>query len=793
MARRGQAETDVIARRRRAYGTDVPEISPLRGVRVLELSGAYAAGLTGRFLRGFGAEVTHVDPGAVVALTDDERAYVHAGKRHLPVGGPWRALLEDTDIVVSDLQPGALAVLGLDWNAHHASHPAQVIISITPFGLTGPYADHQHTNAVAFALGGIMSLTGDADRTPLITGGNQAYALAGGNAFAAAVTAWFARVRTGRGELADISGQECASGMLEYYSAYTSYHGLPMTRLGNRTRATWGIYPCLDGWAGVFALERQTPALFRLLDDPELSEPRFREPMQRLLPENDEELAAKLYVYFSDKTMVELRAISLETRVPMGTATTPADLLASAGLAERGAFDRAEAEGAVRMPGRPFPGLGWRGALDSDPVERAPIERSAATTAGAPELPLTGVRVIDLTMMWAGPYATLRMAEMGADVIKVESPSAWDNIRTLIPQPDVADPWNSDFYFNAYNRDKRSLTLDLAQPAGRDLLLRLAAESDVLIENYRADVLDKLGLGADVLHAVNPRLVVISMAAFGKHGPQRDYVGFGPVIEMMSGLASLSGYGDGEPFKTGISYGDPVAGTAAVAATSLALLRRECGAERTHIDLAQLETAIVLIGESFVAASRGEQPVHRGCRDARFAPQGCYPVAGDDQWLVLSVRTDAEWRALCDRIGLAVDDHLRSMGAEQRHAHHDEIDARIRSWSATTAPQAAMDGLQQSGIAAGRVLDTTTLLEDRHLVSRGFWVELPHPKMHPYRQQGAVWRLADSKPVPRRHSPLFGEHNREILQGLLGVGDDELSRLERAAVIADAPINPVFG
>ena len=784
----------MIARRRHAYRTAVPEISPLRGVRVLELSGAYAAGLAGRFLRGFGADVTHVGITTAAPLTADEQTYVHAGKPRLPVEGPWRALLEDTEIVVSDLQPAALAALDLDWTAHHASHPTQVIISITPFGLTGPYADHQHTNAVAFALGGIMSLTGDADRTPLVTGGNQAYALAGGNAFAAAVTAWFARVRTGRGELADISGQECASGMLEYYGAYTSYNGLPMTRLGNRTRATWGIYPCLDGWAGVFALERQTPALFRLLDDPELDEPRFREPLQRLLPENDEELAAKLYVYFSDKTMEDLRRISLATRVPMGTATTPTDLLASAGLAERNAFDPADAAGHIRVPGRPFPGFAWRGPLDAAEPTPTPVRRPVALVfAPAPELPLKGVRVIDLTMMWAGPYATLRMAEMGADVIKVESPSAWDNIRTLIPQPDVADPWNSAFYFNAFNRDKRSLTLDLAQPAGRDLLLRLAAESDVLIENYRADVLDKLGLGADVLHAVNPQLIVVSMAAFGKHGPQRDYVGFGPVIELMSGLASLSGYGDGEPFKTGISYGDPVAGTAAVAATSLALLRREAGAERTHIDLAQLETAMVLIGESFVAASRGEQPVHRGCRDDRFAPQGCYPVLGDDQWLVLSIRTDTEWHALCDRIGLPEDDRLRSMGAEQRHAHHDEIDARIRLWSATVASQAAMDGLQELGIAAGRVLDTTALLEDPHLVARSFWVELPHPKMHAYRQQGAVWRLADSKPAPRRHSPLFGEHNREILQGLLGVGDDELSRLERAAVIADAPINPGVG
>ena len=788
----------------------VTEIAPLRGVRVLELSGGYAAGLAGRFLRGYGADLAHFDPGFATPMTADEIAYVHAGKRSLLVGSTeadeWRRLLADVDIVLSDVQPGGLQALGIDWEAHRAEHPLQVIVSVTPFGLTGPYADHQHTNAVAFALGGIMSLTGDASRTPLVTGGNQAYALGAGNAFAAAVTLWLGRLRHGRGDLADISGQECAAGMLEYYGAYTSYTGLPMTRLGNQTRATWAIYPCLDGWAGVFALERQTPALFRLLDDPELAEPRFREPAQRQLPENDEELAAKLYVYFADKTMAELRATSLSTRVPMGTATTPTDLLASDGLAERGAFDRVDTEGTSLIPGRPFPGFGWRGALEAESAADSVADGAvvwAADRPGAPAatlvpepgptLPLAGIRVIDLTMMWAGPYATLRMAEMGADVIKVESPSAWDNIRTLIPQPDVTDPWNSAFYFNAYNRDKRSLTLDLAQPDGRELLLRLVTHADVLIENYRADVLDKLGLGADVLHATNPRLAVISMAAFGKYGPQRDYVGFGPVIELMSGLASLSGYGDGEPFKTGISYGDPVAGTAAVAATALALLRRELSSEPVHVDLAQLETGMVLIGEAFVAAGRGEEPVHRGCRDARFAPQGCYPVVGDDQWLVLSIRTDDEWRRLCDEIGVAEDDELRALTNSARHVRHDEIDARIRSWSVGTDPQAAMDRLQGAGLAAGRVLDTIALLEDPHLGARRFWVALPHPKMHAYRQQGAVWRLADGRPAPRRHSPLFGEHNAEILQGLLEVTDEEMAQLMSASVIADAPINPGVG
>src|SRR5687768_4755330 len=195
-----------------------------------------------------------------------------------------------------------------------------------------------------------------------------------------------------------------------------------------------------------------------------------------------------------------------------------------------------------------------------------------AGCAGMKKLPLEGVRIADLTMMWAGPFATRVLAEMGAEVIKIESPRAWDNIRTLIPQPGIEDPWNSSFYFNDYNRDKKSLTLDLAQDLGKQTFLKLVAKCDVVIENYRADVMDNLGLGYEVLRAAKPDIILISMAGYGKFGPEKDQVGFGPIIEQMSGLASMTGYGDdGVPTKTGLSYGDPVAGKAAAAAVALSL------------------------------------------------------------------------------------------------------------------------------------------------------------------------------------------------------------------------------
>ncbi len=415
-------------------------------------------------------------------------------------------------------------------------------------------------------------------------------------------------------------------------------------------------------------------------------------------------------------------------------------------------------------------------------------------------LPLEGVRVADLTHFWAGPAATARLAELGAEVWKIESPSAWDNGRTLIHQPGAPTPWESSYWFEAWHHDKKSVSLDLAQPRGRELFLDLVQHCDVVIENFRADVLDKLGIGWDVLRAVKPSLIVVSMAAFGKEGPDAALVGFGPVVELMSGLVSMTGYGDGEPYRAGVAYGDPVAGMAAVTAISLALLRRHRTGEGAIIDLAQRETTAAMAGEAFVAASlEGAEPVHHGNRSPRFAPQGCYRArpsrtelgtTRDEQWLVVSCRDDADWQALAavlERLDLA------DLDVDARRARHDELDGLIGAWVAARSAQGAMEALQAVGVPAGRVLDSGAVLDDPHLLGRGFWVHVPHPRMRRHKQFAPTWRMAEADLQLRRHAPLFGEHNAEVLGGVLGLSEDELAELTEAGIIADAPINPGVG
>ncbi len=406
------------------------------------------------------------------------------------------------------------------------------------------------------------------------------------------------------------------------------------------------------------------------------------------------------------------------------------------------------------------------------------------------KLPLEGIRVADLTMMWAGPYATRVLAEMGAEVIKIESPKAWDNIRTLIPQPGVDEPWNSSYYFNDYNRDKKSLTLDLAHPLGKEAFLKLVAKCDVVIENYRAEVLDNLGLGYEALREARPDIILISMAGYGKTGPERNHVGFGPIIEQMSGLASMTGYGDdGVPFKTGVSYGDPIAGKAAAAAVALALIQRKKTGKGAFVDLAQREVLSSLVGEAFVAASlRSEDPVHRGNRDARYFAQGVYRCAGEEQWVAITMREQGEWHELGTNLGVDTD-----LAGLPQSEWPDEIDRRIAAFCADKDPAWVVQMLQGPNIPASRVLDTVEIHNHPHLNERGYWVELPHPRMPVWKQPRTAWWMREAQPTPKRHAPLFGEHNDEILRGLLGLGDNEIAALREGGVIGHAPVNPGVG
>ncbi len=348
---------------------------PLSGVRVLEIGGGLPAAFATRWLTGYGADVVRSE-GPDGALTVDEEAFLLPGKRRIAADGhDLRALALQADLIVEDGAPGALAARGLDPRALREAKPALVVTSLTPFGQSGPRAGWAATNLVAHAAGGILSLTGVVSRPPLQNGFNQAWMLLGLNGFSASLCAHLGALVHGEGDWLDVSAQECAAGMLEYVGPRAAFDGTPAPRLGNRVNAIWGIYACADGYAGVCALQRQAPAFLQLLGDPELLEPRFLDPAQRV--ENEVELGARIERWFAGKTKRELLELGEKYKVPIGAVMTPLDLLGSAALAERAFFDEVSSPaGLARVPGRPFLGLDWRGgelrtrAADTEAVRR---------------------------------------------------------------------------------------------------------------------------------------------------------------------------------------------------------------------------------------------------------------------------------------------------------------------------------------------------------------------------------------------------------------------------------------
>ena len=332
---------------------------PLSGMRVLEIGGGVPAAFATRFLAGYGAEVIRSE-GPAGALTSDEEAALLGGKRRIAVtNAELHALALAADAIVEDGHPGALAARGLDPHALRAEKPALVITSLTAFGQHGPYAEFEATNLVAHAAGGIHSLTGVITRPPLQNGANQALKLLGLNGFGATLTAYYGALLQGEGDWIDISAQECAAGMLELYGPRSGVDGVPSPRLGNRTNAIWGLYPAKDGYAGVCALHRQVPALYALIGDPELQQPKFMDPMERM--KDDMELGDKVQAWMALRTKAELVELGAKHKVPIGSAMTPLDLLGNASLLERGFFDEVDTPaGRARVPGRMFLGIDWR-------------------------------------------------------------------------------------------------------------------------------------------------------------------------------------------------------------------------------------------------------------------------------------------------------------------------------------------------------------------------------------------------------------------------------------------------
>ncbi len=408
-----------------------------------------------------------------------------------------------------------------------------------------------------------------------------------------------------------------------------------------------------------------------------------------------------------------------------------------------------------------------------------------------PGLPLSGVRVLDLTQVYAGPTCTRVLCDLGAEVIKIEGITRIDNIRFLVIADNKAegDFWNRMGYFLFRNAGKESLTLDFNEPQAVDLFKRLVPHADVIVESFTPRVMAQHGLDYESLRKIKPDLIMISLSGYGQSGPWRDYSAYGTGLEPASGISSFTGYRGGEPLRTGISFTDPYCGIMGAGAVLAALHYRRRTGEGQHIDLSEHEAAIPMGGYALMdCALNGREPERIGNRSVWFAPQGCYRCCGDDNWLVLTVRNDGEWQAFCGAVGhpeWAEDERFADVLG--RHRHHDELDELIAAWTREQDHIEAMHLLQAAGVIAAAVLNPKQVLLDPHLRERGYFdmVECGGDARPVPKQFGA--RFSAFETGARGGAPALGEHNREVLQGLLGLSDDELAELQEAKVIGDTP------
>lgn len=403
-----------------------------------------------------------------------------------------------------------------------------------------------------------------------------------------------------------------------------------------------------------------------------------------------------------------------------------------------------------------------------------------------PRLPLEGIRVTDFTWAWAGPYCTMQMAHMGAEVIRIESQKR-TCVSRAIPSfaDDISGP-NRAGYFNQYNQGKKSLQLDLARPEAVEIAKKLVAKSDIVVQNFSAGAIDRMGLGYETLKKAKPDIIMISICGYGQTGPERQFMGYGPASVPLAGISSLTGYRGLGPAEVGISYGDPNAGIFGAFAALAALAYRQRTGKGVHVDLALWEALLVLMPEGLIDyAMNRTQPERDGNRDRWMAPHGCFKCKGDDdKWVTIVCGTDAEWQALCAAIGqpgLATDNRFVNVTA--RKANEDTLEDLITAWTKERDRWEVTEVLQQAGVAAFPSMSNKDLATNPHLNARGYLVQKEHPEVGKRIHAGIPWHMSGTPCEVQAAAPLRGQHTDYVLRDLLEISDAEVQRLRDGQVL----------
>lgn len=796
----------------------------LDGVRVVDLGWGIAGGYATKLLADAGAEVVKVelpdgDPlrsySASFSPIDDHGplfGFLNTTKRGVvldyrtPVG---RSQLLDlyatAELVIERSDPGELEALGVGWDALARRRPDTTMVSVSNFGRGGPWSQRPANEFTLMAIAGSTATRGQPGRIPFNAGGRIGEWMGGVTAAVAATAALRRARRTGVGDHVDLSLLETITPTCtNVQTLWGSFTGEYDTRFALEVPS---VEPTRDGYVGFCVFTGQQWRDFTVLvghpewaDDPQLGTMGGRIAA-------GESIAGAIREWTSARTTEEVVREAILLRIPVAPIGNGANLPEFEQFAQRGVYV-SHPGGAFIQPRVPYrnsshPSVAFQPAprlgqhtqevleqLAADAASSVSARREGTDPTASPDaLPLDGVRVVDMTAFWAGPYGALVLATLGADVIHLESVQRPDGMRFGSARTPADDQWwEYGPTFHHANVGKRSVTLDLTRPEGMKLLHRLIGVSDALVENFSPRVMDQFGLDWDTVHQLNPRLVMVRMPAFGLDGPWRDRVGFAQTMEQVSGMCWLSGYPDTAP-QLARGPSDPLAGLHAAYAVICGLHARERTGLGSFVEATMVETALNAAAEQVVEYSATGHLMEREVNHHPYAcPQGVYACT-DGQHIALSVESDQHWEGLLEAVPeLELGRASASAALADRFAARHEFDERLSRWCADKQAADIVERLISSGVPAAKLVKSREGDRNPQVNARGFYEPVEHSLAGTHRFPALPVRFG--RQPDRwftRPAPTLGEHNAEVLGGLLGVDDDELARLEAAQVIGTRP------
>jgi crotonobetainyl-CoA:carnitine CoA-transferase CaiB-like acyl-CoA transferase len=790
----------------------------LAGYRALDLT-TVSGQLCGRVLADLGMEVIKIEPpgGDPVrkmppfARSADGKqlsttfAHLNAGKasKVLDLDGEagraeFRRMVETADVVLESFQPGELEAKGLGYKDLAAINPQLIMASITGFGQTGSKKNFAYNDLVALAESGFLYISGDPSLPPCRPPETQAYYFASLFATAGLLAALYRREHTGQGDHVDSSMQETLATQEHIIRLWANEKQISQ-RAGSQhgSVAPAKIFSCRDGFVYLY-VTRQHWKLFLTIwknHPPVFDAPEWLNNLYRRA--HADELNQAVQNFLNQFTMAEITDLLQAKGLPCVPVNTPMGFANDEHVRSRGFMAPVEHPGfgSAEQPAMPFIIDGVRPAVGSVPVLdswSSPSYVSSVTgkkregrprDTGSGNGPLHGMRIVSFDHVLAAPYGTTILAELGADVIKVESSKGgMDPFRFFGTGEDP----NVSPRFLEFNRNKRSFTVNLKHPKGPRVLHDLVARADAVLDNYSVDVVDRIGLAYEDLRNVKPDIINLRMPGLGTTGPKRHFSTVGVNITAYTGLTYLWNHPGvtGPPIGSQTVFPDYVSGVLCAIIIISGVLYRDRQKKGAFIDLAQSEATAFMIGANLMAAAaNGKDPQPIGNASPLAAPHDCYPCKGEDRWCVIAAENEEQWAALAKIIGGGIDQEPRFKTAASRLQYRDDLNRAIARWTQDREAFEIRDRLQNAGVPCGVVQTGEDLTNDPHLKDRGFIVAVENPRLGRVVLPNFPLQFANAKLTRRWEFPVLGRDTNAVLRDIVGYDEETIKQLSSHGVL----------